>query len=122
MSGELLPSADFSPLLGVAVGALALAAAWAWWRSRGPVARSEPIRLVGVRGLGGKRMLALVEVEGSRLLLGLTDERIACLARFGEAQPSESIVPAAGSLPFESVLGALAEAEPRRGLEARSVG
>ena len=44
-------------------------------------AGSDAIRLVAVRGLGGKRLLALVEVERERFLLGLTDERIACLAR-----------------------------------------
>ncbi len=119
MSGDVLPTAELAPLLWVAILALALAAGWAWWRSRGPIGRSEPIRVVGVRGLGGKRLLALVEVEGSRLLLGLTDERIACLARFGDTDGRELTAPAAGSPPFETVLGALGRGEAGGGFEAR---
>jgi flagellar biogenesis protein FliO len=63
-------------LLGLAMAALA------WWqRSRGSVGGGDDIRLVAVRGMGGKRLLALVEVEQERFLLGLTEERIDCLAR-----------------------------------------
>jgi flagellar biogenesis protein FliO len=74
-------------LLGLAVAALA------WWqRSRGTLGGGEAIRLVAVRGMGGKRLLALVEVEHERFLLGLTDERIDCLARVpgrGDALPAD---------------------------------
>ena len=64
---------------------VAVVAALAWWqRSRGAIGGGDAIRLVAVRGMGGKRLLALVEVERERFLLGLTDERIDCLARVGE--------------------------------------
>jgi flagellar biogenesis protein FliO len=73
-------------LLGLAMAALA------WWqRSRGTLGGGEAIRLVAVRGMGGKRLLALVEVEQERFLLGLTEERIDCLARVagqGDAAPA----------------------------------
>lgn len=54
-----------------------------WWlraRARHP---QGPIRVVASQGLGAKRALAIVEIDGMRLLLGLTDERIACLAELG---------------------------------------
>jgi flagellar biogenesis protein FliO len=64
------------------IGALILALSALHWWLRARVARPDgPIRVVASQGLGAKRALALVEVEGTRLLLGLTDERIACLAR-----------------------------------------
>jgi flagellar biogenesis protein FliO len=52
-----------------------------WWLGRRGPAAEGPIRVVASRALGAKRALALVEVDGVRLLLGCTDERIACLAR-----------------------------------------
>ena len=83
MIGEPASDAHFSLLALIALVAL-VAAGLVWWqRSRGVLAGSDSIRLVAVRALGGKRLLALVEVEHERFLLGLTDERIACLARVG---------------------------------------
>lgn len=81
MMAEPASDAQFSTAALIALVAL-LVAALAWWqRSRGALAGGDAIRLVAVRGLGGKRLLALVEVERERFLLGLTDESIACLAR-----------------------------------------
>lgn len=63
------------------VGLLALAALFAvrWLRARRPGRDEGEIRLVAVRSMGGKRLLALVEVENERFLVGMTDDRIACL-------------------------------------------
>ncbi len=58
-----------------------------WWLRRRVVVEQELIRLVATRSLGGKRMLALVDAGGRRFLLGMTDERIACL---GEMMPEEA--------------------------------
>ena len=83
MIGEAASDGTFSLVALIALLGLA-AAALAWWqRSRGTFGGGEAIRLVAVRGMGGKRLLALVEVERERFLLGLTDERIDCLARIG---------------------------------------
>jgi flagellar biosynthetic protein FliP len=67
-----------------AVAALAGAALWLQ-RRRGTNAGDGLIRLVASRSLGGKRLLALVEVDRERFLLGLTDDRITCLGRLEPA-------------------------------------
>ncbi len=65
-----------------AAGLVLVLAALAHWWLRGRSAPADGgIRLVASRSLGGKRLLALVEVEDQRFLLGLTDERITCLGR-----------------------------------------
>lgn len=84
MITEAASDGTFSLVALVALLALAVAALAWWQRSRGTFGGGEAIRLVAVRGMGGKRLLALVEVEHERFLLGLTDERIDCLARVGE--------------------------------------
>lgn len=81
MIPEVASDAHFSAVALAALVALLVAALVWWQRSRGTLAGSDAIRLVAVRGLGGKRLLALVEVERERFLLGMTDDRIACLAR-----------------------------------------
>jgi flagellar biogenesis protein FliO len=81
MIPDAASDAHFSTVALVALVALLVAALVWWQRSRGTLAGGDAIRLVAVRGLGGKRLLALVEVERERFLLGMTDERIACLAR-----------------------------------------
>mgnify|MGYP000390612338 CR=1 FL=1 len=73
--------ASFSMVALIALVGLMVAALVWWQRSRGLLSSGDSIRLVSVRALGGKRLLALVEVERERFLLGLTDDRIACLAR-----------------------------------------
>jgi flagellar biosynthesis protein FliP len=55
-------------------------------RTRGLGGADAAIRLIASRALGTKRALALVEVEGARFLLGLTDERITCLGRLDDAR------------------------------------
>lgn len=83
MITEAASDGTFSLVALVALLALAVAGLAWWQRSRGTFGGGEAIRLVAVRGMGGKRLLALVEVERERFLLGLTDERIDCLARVG---------------------------------------
>ena len=81
MMTEPASDAQFSVVALIALVALVVGALVWWQRSRGTLTGNDAIRLVSVRALGGKRLLALVEVEHERFLLGLTDERIACLAR-----------------------------------------
>lgn len=65
----------------VAGMALLLAAA-SWWRSRQQAMTGNRIELLTSRYLGSKKVLTLVEVEGERLLLGLSGGSIRLLARF----------------------------------------
>ena len=69
----------------VAVGLAGLVAALlVWWQRQRIGGRADDaIRLVATRGLGGKRLLALVEVEHERFLLGLTEDAVTCLGRLG---------------------------------------
>jgi len=77
--------ADLSLTPFVAVGVVGLvAAALVWWQRQRLGGRTDDaIRLVATRGLGGKRVLALVEVERERFLLGLTEDTVTCLGRLG---------------------------------------
>jgi flagellar biosynthetic protein FliP len=74
----------------VAVGLAGLVAALlVWWQRQRLGGRADDaIRLVATRGLGGKRLLALVEVEHERFLLGLTEDAMTCLGRLGMAATS----------------------------------
>lgn len=83
MITEAASDGTFSAVALVALLAVVVVALAWWQRSRGVLGGGDAIRLVAVRGMGGKRLLALVEVEQERFLLGLTDERIDCLARVG---------------------------------------
>ena len=59
-----------------------------WWlKGRGLIPSStNPLTLVATRSLGGKRSVAIVEVDRERFLLGLTDDAVSCLATL----PSEA--------------------------------
>ena len=63
-----------------------------WWlKRRGliPTASTNPIKVIATRSLGGKRSLAVVEVETQRFLLGLTDDAVSCLSPLAsEAKPT----------------------------------
>ena len=44
----------------------------------------DAIRMVSSRYLGGKRFLTIVEVDGERLLLGLSGDRVSLVAKLGD--------------------------------------
>jgi flagellar biosynthetic protein FliP len=106
MAGDA-PDMTLGVALVAALLVLAGAAALWWQRRRGGLGAEDLIRLVGSRSLGGKRLVAVVEVDRARFLLGLTEERITCLGRLdaasGRAAESEEIAPAPDRAP---VLGA----------------
>jgi flagellar biogenesis protein FliO len=54
-----------------------------WWlKGRGLIPSvANPIKVVATRSLGGKRAVAIVEVESQRFLLGMTDEAVSCLGQ-----------------------------------------
>ena len=76
------------PAIAAVLLLTALATLVHWWlKGRGLIPSStNPIKLVATRSLGGKRSVAIIEVEKERFLLGLTDEAISCLATL----PSEA--------------------------------
>ncbi|MBN1865675.1 flagellar biosynthetic protein FliO [Candidatus Sumerlaeota bacterium] len=88
-------------MLGALAAVLVLIALCAYLAKRflprtvlGSAARSDAIRIVATRMLGGRRSLVLVRVRGQTLLLGVTPQSIACLTEIhdmeGEwAQPPE---------------------------------
>ncbi len=72
-------------LLGtVLVTAACVPAFLAWWRARrGPALSTRPgIQVLASRNFGPRRGVALVEVEGERMLLGITDQQIGLLKSF----------------------------------------
>ncbi len=71
------------------VSALATLAHW-WLKGRGLIpTATNPIKVVAMRSLGGKRSIAIVEVENQRMLLGLTDEAVSMLSPLAsEAKPT----------------------------------
>ena len=89
------PALDADGGLGVfaILGLVFLALGVLWWiKARPGIGGEGPIRLLAMRPLGGKRLVALIEVESERFLLGLTDESITCLGRLSEAQATPPVV------------------------------
>lgn len=94
---------------------LAIMAGLAWlWKRYGPdgagianQGRSEAIRVVGTKMLGGKRTLLLVRVRGQTLLLGATPQQITCLSEIEELDNewSQPATTEPGSKAFEKQLG-----------------
>lgn len=73
-----------------------------WWlRKRGliPAPASNPITLVATRSLGGKRSVAIVEVESQRFLLGLTDDAVSFLSPLASDAKPHAASPVLATLP-----------------------
>lgn len=73
----------------VAVTVAATVVHW-WLRGRGLLpAAANPIRVVAMRSLGGKKSVAVVEVESQRFLLGLGEDSVSLLSALAsEAKPA----------------------------------
>jgi flagellar protein FliO/FliZ len=68
---------------------LAVLGAWSLWMRRTSAGvPSDAIRVVTSRQLGAKQRLTLIEVDGERLLLGVTGEGVALVARLGGERPA----------------------------------
>lgn len=80
MNPDLATDGGFGVFAVIGLLALALGVLW-WVKARPGMGGEGPIRLVAMRPLGGKRLVALVEVESERFLLGMTDDNITCLGR-----------------------------------------
>ncbi len=80
----------------------ALAIHW-WLKRRGLIpTATNPIKLIATRSLGGKRSVAIVEVEAQRFLLGMTDDAVSLLS----ALPSEAKATAISSVVALPAIGA----------------
>lgn len=96
-----------SPILQ-ALAALALvlaaigAAAWLARRLQGmaPSARSAPLALRGALAVGPRERIVLVEIEGTRLVLGVAPGRVSALCTLPRAAAPQApaAVPAAAEL------------------------
>lgn len=85
------PELALTPFLAVGVVSIVAGALLWWQRRRGGARPDDVIRLVATRALGGKRLVALVEVERERFLLGLTDDAVTCLGRLAPlAAPADA--------------------------------
>ncbi len=81
-------------LVGVAGGSIA------WWARRrvgprGP--QSERIEVLARKSLGPRHQVALIEVAGKRLLVGMGGDAIATLADFGEEPAFETALAGAAA-------------------------
>lgn len=94
---------------GVVVGAL-LALRWA--QARGMTARGGPeLRIVGRTGLTRQALVAVVEVDGRRWLVGAADQGVSLLAELG---------PGEGPADITTALGDVGDALPPAGDEPRT--
>lgn len=89
MSG--LPAEDSVAALA-AIGLLAAIAALGllWWRARRAPRTSAAIELLAVRGLGGRRMVALLGVGEQRFLVGLADSSISLISRIDPEENADA--------------------------------
>lgn len=73
-------------VLGV-MGLLYYAARKTVWKGWLPGDQGVLIRVLGQRSLGAKKSVTVLEVDGQRLVLGLTADSIRVLARTGDPLP-----------------------------------
>lgn len=71
-----------------------------WWLHRklstGPrAAKVNPVSVVAKQGIGSKASIVVIDVEGSRLVLGVTEQSVSVL-QSGDA-PAPEVVPAAAA-------------------------
>jgi len=78
-----------------------------WLKRRGVLpGANNPIKLIATKSLGGKRAVALVEVESERFLLGLTDDSVSLLSGLRSEQRAKAMLQ-----PLSSSFGASANAK-----------
>lgn len=121
MNASTLPAASGDVLAGDSLlmtvsGALALIVltmvALAWLARRSGIAGrlndgKGAINLVASKSLGNRERVVVVDVQGCRLVLGVTAGQISCLATLEAHEPSPQTHDAKPCLDFSSVLTAL---------------
>ena len=75
------PGGPNAKLVGIALLAVVAGAGALWWNRRRSLAADPAVRLVAMRALGQKERIAVLEISGERLVLGVTPHRVSLLAR-----------------------------------------
>jgi flagellar biogenesis protein FliO len=75
------PGERSAKLVGIALLALVAGAGVLLWNRRRTLAADPAVRLVAMRALGPKERIAVLEISGERLVLGVTPHRVSLLAR-----------------------------------------
>lgn len=75
------PGEPNAKLVGIALLAVVVGAGALWWNRRRSLAADPAVRLVAMRALGQKERVAVLEISGERLVLGVTPHRVSLLAR-----------------------------------------
>lgn len=81
--------------LGAVFGALFFAHRWITKGRPGSAARNRRIQIVARQGLGAKAGIAIVDAEGRRYLLGVTEHTVTVLDTLGPAESGETALVAA---------------------------
>ncbi len=84
------PGERNAKLAGVALLAVVAGAGALWWNRRRTLAADPAVRLVAMRSLGQKERIAVLEISGERLVLGVTPNRVSLLARRPAAAQTET--------------------------------
>lgn len=75
------PGGPNAKLVGIALLAVVAGAGVFWWNRRRSLAADPAVRIVAMRALGQKERIAVLEISGERLILGVTPHRVSLLAR-----------------------------------------
>lgn len=95
---------------GVLVALLAGGGFWAWKRRNATPARAlgatTPMRVVGRLALGGRGEAVVIELEGRKMLLGVTPHTVQHLADLGDESPAPALEMIEGRPAFADMLRA----------------
>jgi len=80
-TSESEPGEPSAKLVGIALLAVVAGAGVLWWNRRRTLAADPAVRLVAMRALGQKERIAVLEIAGERLVVGVTPHRVSLLAR-----------------------------------------
>ena len=75
------PGGPNAKLVGIALLAVVAGAGAYWWNRRRSLGADPAVRLVAMRALGQKERIAVLEISGERLVLGVTPHRVSLLTR-----------------------------------------
>lgn len=89
-ASDSAPGERTAKLAGVALLAAVAGGGALWWNRRRTLAADPSVRLVAMRALGQKERIAVLEISGERLVLGVTPHRVTLLAKRPAAAQTEA--------------------------------